>query len=127
MKGVVFDEFVAMVEERFSLETADRIIGASQLSTGGAYTSVGTYDHHELFELVRRLSDETGHSVPELLHTFGAYLFKRFCHLYPQYIGNHHSTFSLLGESYFRCRSVRFDMDIRRQIKNVRMPVEQST
>ncbi|OGB21538.1 MAG: hypothetical protein A3I66_00190 [Burkholderiales bacterium RIFCSPLOWO2_02_FULL_57_36] len=97
MKGVVFDEFVEMVEERFSAEMADKIINASHLSTGGAYTSVGTYDHRELIELVRRLSDETGIAVPDLLRIFGEYLFKRFYVLYPSFVTEHDSSFALLS------------------------------
>lgn len=38
MKGLVFVEFVEFVEDRFSLETVDRIIEKSSLATGGAYT-----------------------------------------------------------------------------------------
>ena len=45
MKGIVFREFIDMVESQFSLETADAIIQASSLSTHGAYTTVGTYPH----------------------------------------------------------------------------------
>lgn len=97
MKGVVFDEFVDMVEERFSDEMADKIISASNLATGGAYTSVGTYDHRELIELVHRLSDETGIPVPDLLRTFGEYLLNRFYILYPSYLAEHGSTFALLA------------------------------
>lgn len=42
MKGIVFREFITMVETQFSLETADAIIADSTLATGGAYTTVGT-------------------------------------------------------------------------------------
>ena len=45
MKGIVFREFISMVENEFSIETADEIITASNLKSEGAYTSVGTYPH----------------------------------------------------------------------------------
>ena len=45
MKGVIFTEFLEMVESHFSPEMADRIITAARLPSGGAYTAVGTYDH----------------------------------------------------------------------------------
>ena len=48
MKGMIFTEFLDMVEERFGLAVADRIIEAGGSSTGGAYTAVGTYDHREM-------------------------------------------------------------------------------
>jgi hypothetical protein len=36
LKGIVFREFIDMVESQFSPETADAIIEASSLSTNGA-------------------------------------------------------------------------------------------
>ncbi len=78
MKGVVFTEFLEMVESLFSPEVADRIIESSNLPSGGAYTSVGTYDHAELVQLVTRLSAETNQPVPVLIREFGKYLFTRF-------------------------------------------------
>ena len=53
MKGVVFTEFLEMVEDRFSPEMADRIIEGAELASGGVYTTVGTYDHGEMIQLVR--------------------------------------------------------------------------
>lgn len=84
MKGVVFTEFLAMVEDQFSFEIADRIIEASDLATDGAYTSVGTYDHTELLRLITALSGETGVAIPDLARVFGTYLFSRFHALYGQ-------------------------------------------
>jgi hypothetical protein len=48
MKGMVFTEFLEMVEAKFSADMVDDIISDSDLPNGGAYTSVGTYDHSEL-------------------------------------------------------------------------------
>ena len=47
MKGVVFTEFIEMVEDKFSADIADQIIEEADLPSGGVYTSVGTYDHAE--------------------------------------------------------------------------------
>jgi hypothetical protein len=96
MKGVVFTEFLEMVEDRFSPEIADRIIEASDLPSGGAYTSIGTYDHTEMVQLVTQLSVATGAAVPVLVHTFGKYLFGRFTVLYPQLFEGIESAYSLL-------------------------------
>ncbi|RJG02529.1 heme NO-binding domain-containing protein [Noviherbaspirillum sedimenti] len=96
MKGIVFREFIEMVEEHFSPETADKIISSSNLSTAGAYTTVGTYDHREIIELVGHLSKTTGLQPPELLRAFGARLFKRFSELYPSHFAALHSTFDFL-------------------------------
>lgn len=85
MKGVVFTEFLELVEEKFSPELADKIIEASDLPSQGAYTSLGTYDHNEMLQLVTNLSKETKVSIPDLIHTFGEYLFTRFSVGYPQF------------------------------------------
>lgn len=96
MKGIVFSEFIDMVESQFSLEIVDRIIEESQLPSGGAYTIVGTYPHQEMVELVQRLSAATGLAVPVLLKAFGEYLFARFVALYPQYFEGQCSSFDFL-------------------------------
>ena len=85
MKGIVFREFIDMVEEQFSREILDRIIDLSHLATGGAYTAVGTYDHREIVELVGHLSGETGIAVPGLMRVFGQHLFGRFAQIYPRF------------------------------------------
>jgi hypothetical protein len=85
MKGIVFTEFLEMVEQKFSPDLADRIIDAAELPSGGVYTAVGTYDHHEMVKLVSCLSLETGTDGDELLRLFGAYMFERFYVLFPKY------------------------------------------
>lgn len=97
MKGIIFTEFLDMVEEKFSPEVADRIIEASNLSTGGAYTSVGTYHHTELIEMVGHLSAESDIDVVPLVKVFGEHLFGRFVDLYPEFFQEMSSTFSFLN------------------------------
>ncbi|MCX7200840.1 MAG: hypothetical protein NTV17_00650 [Burkholderiales bacterium] len=41
MKGMIFTEFLELVERTYSPEMADDLIDASNLPSGGAYTSVG--------------------------------------------------------------------------------------
>lgn len=74
MKGVVFTEFLEMVEERFSLEMVDRVITTAAVPSGGAYTSVGTYPAGEMVALVGALSGHCGVEVPVLLRSFGEHL-----------------------------------------------------
>lgn len=97
MKGIVFSEFIDMVENRYSLEVADRIITSSQLESDGVYTSVGTYDHQELVELLQQLSQAVGEPVPDLLKAFGSYLFERFAQLYPAHFKGQDTAFDFLG------------------------------
>jgi hypothetical protein len=96
MKGIVFTEFIEMVETEFSPEIADEIIDAADLSTGGAYTSVGTYDHNELVRMVVALSQETNVEIPELIKAFGCYLFGRFLTLYPDFFDHVGNSFDFL-------------------------------
>jgi hypothetical protein len=96
MKGIVFTEFLEMVESKFSPELADSIIEGTELPSGGAYTTVGTYDHSEMIKLVSCLSKETGISTPDLMRAFGLYLFERFYVLFPQYFSGVDSSFHFL-------------------------------
>ena len=41
MRGIVFTEFLALVEDKFGLEMVDRIIFQSNLASEGAYTTIG--------------------------------------------------------------------------------------
>lgn len=83
MKGIVFVEFSQMVCQNFSEEMMDDLLDHCDLASGGAYTTVGTYDHEELVALVSELSNRTQMPVPDLIQAFGAYLFERFLILYP--------------------------------------------
>ena len=96
MKGIIFTEFLEMVEEKFSPEVADKIIEASETVTGGAYTSVGTYHHSELIEMVGHLSEESGIEVVPLVKVFGEHLFGRFVDLYPEFFEGVDSCFQFL-------------------------------
>lgn len=96
MKGVVFTEFLEMVEDKFSPDLADRIIEAADLPNGGAYTAVGTYPHAEMGKLVIALSKETGAKVPDLLKTYGRHLFGRFLAGCPQFFAGLTDSFSFL-------------------------------
>lgn len=116
MKGIVFREFISMVENQFSLEIADHIISASDLSSDGAYTSVGTYPHQEMIDLVTHLSAATRISVTDLLHHFGRHLFGRFSVIHPEYVKTHQSAFELLrqldGHIHVEVRKLYIDAEL---------------
>ena len=97
MKGVVFTEFLDMVEEAFGLEMLDRIIDKADLPTDGAYSAVGTYDHGEMVRLVQCLSAETGKPVPDLIQAYGEHLFGRFSQKYPIFFQKPKSCFEFLN------------------------------
>lgn len=97
MKGIVFTEFLDMVEEKFSIEVAEEIIEASELASGGAYTAVGTYDHSEMLQLVGQLSRISGADARTLVMTFGRHLFGRFSKVYPKFFEGVPSAYAFLG------------------------------
>jgi hypothetical protein len=97
MKGIIFTEFVQMVEKQFGAAVADQMIVDSQVPSGGAYTSVGTYDHHELVAMVGQLSKITGIAAPDLVRGFGQSLFQRFAALYPAFFAGVGSSLDFLA------------------------------
>lgn len=96
MKGMVFTEFIEMVEQTFGVEVADDIITKSDLPSGGAYTAVGSYDHREMLNMVVALSAQTGVPLPDLTRAFGRYLFGRFSTLYPSFFVGVTGAFDML-------------------------------
>jgi len=97
MKGVVFTEFMELVESRMGMEMLDRIITEARLPNDGAYTSVGTYDHAELVRLVQALANATGNTVPQLIHMFGEHLFQRFSVNYRPLFADSRNAFEFLS------------------------------
>lgn len=96
MKGIVFTEFLEMVEEKFGYETVDALLTENKLPSGGIYTSVGTYDHSEIVTLLGALSQKTGTAIPILLNAFGQYLFFTFKKNYPVFLDSAKDAFDFL-------------------------------
>jgi hypothetical protein len=83
VKGIVFTELIELVETRFSVLLAERLLETTDLPSGGVYTAVGTYDSAEMFSLVTRLSELTQVPAPELLREFGRHMFGIFLEKFP--------------------------------------------
>jgi len=98
MKGIVFTEFLEMVEDRFGFSIVDQIIEGSDLSSGGVYTAVGTYDSSEMFSLVGQLSARSGIPVSELLRVYGQHLFTRFASGYGHFFSKVEDSFQFLEQ-----------------------------
>jgi len=88
MKGIVFTEFLEMVEDLFSLNMVDDLIDDCDLPSGGAYTAVGTYSHEEIVALVSALSQRTSIPIAQLLKVFGEHLFGQFAKNYSHFFTN---------------------------------------
>lgn len=96
MKGIIFTEFFEMVEQKFDYSMVDKLLTHTTLPSGGVYTAVGTYNHTEMVSLVINLSQETSIPIPNLLKTFGAYLFKVFSKSYSHFIEEAPDSFTFL-------------------------------
>jgi len=83
MKGIVFTEFIDLVEEKFGLEMVDKIISASTLDSNGVYTAVGTYSFSEMLQLLQHLSENTGISIDNLLLVYAEHFFSVIEKSYP--------------------------------------------
>ena len=113
MKGVVFTEFMDMVEEVFSDEILDEIIEKAELPHGGAYTTVGTYDHQEIVRLVVALSEEINTDIPVLLEAFGKHLLGQFVKGYPSFFEEAKEVFDFLSniDSYIHVEVLKLYPD----------------
>ena len=96
MKGLIFTEFIEMVEDRMGFELANSIIEDAKLPSEGIYTAVGTYPESEMIALLIQLSQKTNTSIPDLLEVFGEHLFSRFAKIYPYMFEGKNSTFEFL-------------------------------
>ncbi len=96
MKGIVFTEFLEMVEKAHSYELVDQLLTENELPSGGVYTSIGTYEHREMVTLVVSLSEKIDTPVPDLLNAFGKYLFGTFEKGYPAFFKAAPDAFSFL-------------------------------
>jgi len=76
MKGIVFTEFLELVENKFGLEMLDAIIEASNLESEGVYTRIGTYNFSEMLSLLTNLSERTSISIDDLLLVYGEHFFQ---------------------------------------------------
>ena len=98
MKGIVFTEFLEMVEDKFGFDIADEIVVEEQLESKGVYTAVGTYPHKEIVQLVSNLSVSSGIPVPDLLKAFGTHLFGQFHKGYGRFFEGVPDAFSFLSK-----------------------------
>jgi len=83
MKGIVFTEFIDLVETKFGLEMVDSIIESTQLESKGIYTSVGTYEFSEMLQLLKHLSTNTNISIDNLLLVYRKHFFSVLETSYP--------------------------------------------
>ncbi|RSD32570.1 heme NO-binding domain-containing protein [Vibrio pectenicida] len=82
MKGIIFTEFMDLVEEKFGLDALDQLL--SDAGDEGVYTAVGSYDHKDLVRLIVQLSKQTGIDAEELQRVFGQSVFENLYQSLPE-------------------------------------------
>jgi len=81
MKGIIFTEFMDLVEQKFGLDELDSIL--LEAGDNGVYTTVGSYDHRKLVRLIMQLSKHTGIAPEDLQRVFGQSVFKNLYNTLP--------------------------------------------
>jgi hypothetical protein len=99
VKGVVFTEFLEMVDAKYSPAMVEEIIEAADLPSGGAYTAVGTYSHRELLVLLRVLATKTGEKPAAILKSFGEPLLQSFLRTHQKLYGSVTNAFDLFAHA----------------------------
>jgi hypothetical protein len=97
MKGLIFTEFLELVEEKFGLAMVDAIFEASDLSSNGVYTSVGTYEFSELLQLITHLSKNTQIPADDLLLVYSEHLFKALVRSHPKLLEHYSDPMDLIA------------------------------
>jgi len=97
MKGIVFTEFLDLVETKFGLEMVDKIITQSKLESGGSYTSVGTYKFSEMLQLLQHLSAHTSISIDNLLLVYAEHFFGVLEDSYPGLLATYKDPIEMLA------------------------------
>ncbi|WP_411893321.1 heme NO-binding domain-containing protein [Winogradskyella sp. A2] len=97
MKGIIFTEFLELVEEKFGLGMVDKIISQSELKSDGIYTSVGTYEFGEMLQLITHLSENTDISVDDLLMVYAEHLFAALIKTHPNLVEHYKDPMDLLA------------------------------
>jgi len=96
MKGLVFTEFMSMVEDKFGVDMVDDLIDETDPESGGAYTAVGTYHHEELVNMVVALSEKVDAPIPALINAFGHHLGGVFTAKFPDFFAEVDNTLDFL-------------------------------
>lgn len=88
MRGLVFTEFLDFVETTAGPEMVETMLDSCDLPSGGAYTSVGTYDHDEILTMLTFLHSATGADVAGMVNAFGRNLFGQLVLQHPWIVEN---------------------------------------
>ncbi|MFC3095883.1 4-vinyl reductase [Alteromonas sediminis] len=96
MKGIVFVKLNEFVEQTWGLACWESLLAATDLPSGGIYTSVMTYDDNEIFALIDAISKQKSLHPFEAQKTFGQWLFKELYAIAPAGVHQFNDVFGFL-------------------------------
>jgi replicative DNA helicase len=97
MKGIIFTQFLDLVEERFGLEMVDQIICQSRLESKGEYTSIGTYNFYEFLQLLHHLSKNKSISIINLLEVYAVQIFSALDTIHPEVLTSYKNPIEMIA------------------------------
>jgi len=97
MKGIVFTEFLDLVEEKFGIEMVDKIISQSRLESKGVYTSIGTYSFYEMLQLLHNLSKNKDISIINLLRVYAGQIFSAMDTIHPDMLTSYKDPIEMIA------------------------------
>lgn len=102
MKGVIFCEFLEMVEDQHSYDVVDAILVKANFEHKGAYTAIDNYPAEEMMTLIANLEELTNQKPQIILESLGHRLFNFFRRDYPHFFHSDQHPFTFLThiESY---------------------------
>ena len=96
MKGLVFISFIEFLELRLGVPALEQLLASTELASGGAYTSVGSYADEEFGALLGAGCGVLGEQPAEVLEEFGVYLFRRLAWEHEDLVGDYTGVIELL-------------------------------
>lgn len=84
MKGMVFNQLQRFVESKFGLLMWDEAVTQCDLPSSGIYVSTVNYQDIELQRLVAYFADKLGIDAPDVVRSFGQYVFPTLMTMAPE-------------------------------------------
>lgn len=99
MKGMVFNIFESLVEEKFGDDMLEEIYDQAELSNDvPPFVGPLSYPDSYLFSMIGVLSEKTGLPVNDLVYEFGRYTFPVFVKNFPDLFDNVETCFDFLKD-----------------------------
>lgn len=98
MKGIIFTSFIEFAEQNLGADFVDQMLDDLPLSTGGAYTSVGTYPTSEIVEMITYVLGHVDHEPSALQEAFGQHTFGVLARQHPNLVNRFADSFDCIHE-----------------------------